>query len=190
MKVLNALQLAQIPLDNETIKQHFDNALGRIKKEKLAGPQSKPATFLAYIDQFVKDAEEGKRLTIKSHRYAPITIKGFPKLKRTLERYARETGRGVNYENFTIDYYHHLKAWLTDRGLTLNYVGALLKDFKQLLKQAHEEGLHENTVFQHRDFKRLVEEVDNVYLSDEELTQLYNLNLTTAPVWIEFVIYF
>ena len=181
MKVLNALQLAQIPLDNETIKQHFDNVLGRVKKEKPDGTPSKPATFLAYIDQFVKDAEEGKRLTIKSHRYAPITIKGFPKLKRTLERYALDTGRSINYDQFTIDFYHHLKAWLTDRGLTLNYVGALLKDFKLLLKQSHDEGLHENTVFQHRDFKRLVEEVDNVYLSEEELTRLYDLDLTTAP---------
>lgn len=178
MKVLNALQLAQVPFDNETIKQHLDNALGRVRKDKGAGAESKPATFLAYINQFVSDAETGKRLNSKSHRYAPITIKGFSKLKRTLERYGRETGRGVNYSNFTIDYYHQLKTWLTDRGLTLNYVGALLKDFKLLLKQAHAEGLHENIVFQHRDFKRLVEEVDNVYLSDEELHQLCDLDLT------------
>ena len=176
MKVVNALQLAQLPLDNETIKEHLDNALGRAKKEKTTN--AKPATFLAYVDQFVTDAETGKRLTVKSHRYAPITIKGFSKLKRTLERYARETGRGLNYDHFTIEYYHQFKSWLTDRGLTLNYVGALLKDFKLLLKQSHYEGLHENTVFQHRDFKRLVEEVDNVYLSDDELNQLYALDLT------------
>ena len=36
MEVLNALQFAQIPLDNETVKQHLDNALGRVKREKPA----------------------------------------------------------------------------------------------------------------------------------------------------------
>ncbi len=177
LKVLNALLLAQIPLDNETIKGHLDNALGRTKKEQPA-VAVRPVTFLEYVDQFVREAEAGKRLTVKSHRYAPITIKGFSKLKRTLERYGRETGRGLNYPHFTIEYYHQFKSWLTDRGLTLNYIGALLKDFKLLLRQSHAEGFHENTVFQHRDFKRLVEEVDNVYLSDEELIRLNDLDLS------------
>lgn len=179
LKVLNALQLAQIPLDNDTIKQHLDTTLNRVRTAKTT--ETKPATFLAYIDRFISDAETGQRLTVKSHRYAPITIKGFSKLKRVLERYAKETRRGVDYDHFTIEYYHQFKSWLTDRGLTLNYVGALLKDFKLLLKQSHYEGLHENTVFQHRDFKRLVEEVDNVYLPTHELQQLYDLDLKGAP---------
>lgn len=177
-KALNSLQLAQIPLTNEIIKQHFDNALGRVKKALV---EPKQQNFIAYITQFVEEAESGKRLNSKSHRYAPITIKSFAKLKRNLERYSQETGQGVDYSDFTIEYYHKLKSWMTGRGLTLNYVGALLKDFKLLLKQSHSEGLHQNTVFQHRDFRRLVEEVDNVYLSDEELTILFNLDLSKHP---------
>lgn len=179
LKVLNSLHLAQIPFDNETIKQHLDNALGRTKK--APAPVDKPQTFLQYVDQFIEDAQTGRRLNSKSHRYAPITIKGFSKLKRLLERYGRETGQRIDYPDFTIAYYHKLKSWMTDRGLTLNYVGALLKDFKLLLRQSHGEGMHANTVFMHRDFKRLVEEVDNVYLSTQELTQLYKLDLSNNP---------
>jgi len=185
MKVVNAMQLGGVLLDNETIKQYLDNELGReradVRNKEKSATAVKPITFLGYLDQFVSDAETGQRLNSKSQRYAPITIKGFTKLKRTLERYGRETGRGINYDQFTIEYYHHLKSWLTGRGLTLNYVGALLKDFKLLLKQSYQEGLHQNTVFQHSDFKRLVEEVDNVYLSEEELTRLYALDLRKAP---------
>lgn len=180
LKVLNALQLAQVPIDNETLKQHLDTALNRVKREKPV-VEAKTATFLGYIDQFISEAQDGKRLTIKSHRYAPITIKGFAKLKRTFERYTLETGQGANYDDFSIEYYHRFKSWLTDRGLTLNYIGALLKDFKLLLKQAYNEGLHQNTVFLHRDFKRIVEEVDNVYLTNDELNQLYDLDLTKHP---------
>ncbi|QHV97282.1 site-specific integrase [Spirosoma endbachense] len=176
LKVLNSLHLAQIPFSNETIKQHLDNALGRTKKTVVA--QAKPTTFLAYIDQFILDAHSGKRLSSKSHRYAAVTIKGFSRLKSALERYHQETGRGISYDNFTIDFYHEFKSWLTDRGLTLNYVGALLKDFKLLLKLSYNEGLHANTFFQHSDFKRLAEEVDNIYLSSEELTQLSQLDLS------------
>jgi integrase len=182
VKVVNAIQLAGVSLDNDTIKQHLDKELGREKKEKPAPTvTNQSATFLGYLDKFVSDAETGTRLNSKSQRYAPITIKGFTKLKRTLERYSRETHRGVNYDDFTIEYYHHFKTWLTGKGLTLNYVGALLKDLKLVLKQSHSEGHHQNTVFQHSDFKRLVEEVDNVYLTEDELTRLFALDLKKTP---------
>lgn len=184
VRVLNAMQLGGVLLENEPIKQHLDNELGRVKKEKpmkAGADAAKTGTFLGYLDQYVSDAETGKRLNSKSQRYAPITLKGFTKLKRTLERYSKETGQGINYDQFTIEYYHQFKSWLTSKGLTLNYVGALLKDLKLTLKQSYQEGFHQNTVFQHSEFKRLVEEVDNVYLTEQELARLYSLDLKKSP---------
>ncbi|MFD2569961.1 site-specific integrase [Spirosoma soli] len=179
-KVLTALQLAQIPLDNETIKQHLDTELGRAKKVK---PVDDVAVvhepFTAYIERFVTEAKAGKRLNARSVHYAAYTLAGYMKLKRVLERYRTETGNSTDYDAYTLDYYNAFKLWLTGRGLTLNYVGTLLKDLKVMLKQAHYDGMHTNLIFQHRDFKKLVEDVDNVYLTDDELTQLYSLNLST-----------
>lgn len=178
-KVLNALQLAQIPLDNETIKQHLDAELGRSKKVK---PVEEVATvnepFTAYIERFVKEAQSFQRLNARSVHYAAYTLAGYMKLKRVLERYKAETGNPVDYDAYSLDYYHAFKLWLTGRGLTLNYVGTLLKDLKVMLKQSHYDGRHTNLIFQHKDFKKLVEEVDNVYLSDDELTRLYELDLS------------
>src|SRR5919199_491391 len=178
-KVLTALQLAQIPFDNETIKQHLDAELGRVKKNKLADNVAVAhESFTAYIERFVAEAKAGKRLNARSVLYAPYTLAGYMKLKRVLERYRAETGNPTDYDAYTLDYYNTFKLWLTGRGLTLNYVGTLLKDLKVMLKQAHYDGMHTNLIFQHRDFKKLVEEVDNVYLTDDELTQLYNLDLS------------
>ncbi|WP_138993404.1 site-specific integrase [Larkinella sp. C7] len=176
-KVLNALQLAQIPFDNETIKQHLDTELGRTKKINVV--EAKTELFTDYIERFVKEAEAGKRLNSKSIRYSHYTLAGYMKLKRILERYQAETRKGIDYKDFSLDYYHAFKLWLTGRGLALNYVGTLLKDLKVMLKQAHADGMHSNNVYQHRDFKKLVEDVDNIYLTDEELTILYNLDLST-----------
>ncbi|GAB4012865.1 site-specific integrase [Spirosoma migulaei] len=179
-KVLTALQLAQIPLNNETIKHHLDAELGRTEKAKSTKQIAAiRESFTAYIERFVNEAQSGKRLNAKSVHYAISTLDGYMKLKRILEKYSVETGNSVDYDAYSLDYYHALKLWLTDRGLTLNYVGTLLKDLKVMLKQAHYDGLHTNMVFQHRDFKKLVEEVDNIYLSDNELTQIYNLDLAT-----------
>ncbi len=181
-KILNTLQLAGIPLENETIKQHLDNELGRdradVRRKEKPTLTPKTETFPEYIARFVEDATTGKRLNAKSQCFAPITIKSFAKLLRALERYQTETRRGIDYADWTIGEYHALKSYLTNRGLTINYIGALLKDLKQLLKQSHGEELHTNPVFMHRDFKRLVEEVDNIYLTSDELQTLAHLDLS------------
>lgn len=177
-KVLNALQLAEIPFDNAIIKQRIDVELGRSKKPKQIENPVGQESFTDYIERFVKEAQTGKRLNARSVHYATYTLAGYMKLKRVLDKYRLETGNPTDYDAYTLDYYHAFKLWLTGRRLTLNYVGTLLKDLKVMLKQAHYDGLHNNLIFQHRDFKKLVEEVDNVYLTDEELTLLYNLDLS------------
>nr|WP_317171525.1 hypothetical protein [Spirosoma profusum] len=43
-----------------------------------------------------------------------------------MEKFSRETGQRVDFADITIEVYHRLKSWMTERGLTLNYVGTLL----------------------------------------------------------------
>ena len=136
---------------------------------------------MAYIERFVEEGQAGRRLNAKSSHYSRFTLAGYLKLKRLLEDYSNATRQPIDYPAFTLDFYNGFKVWLTDRGLTLNYVGSLMKDLKLMLKQAHSDGLHTNTIFQHRDFKKFSEEVDSVYLTDTELTALYDLDLTKTP---------
>ena len=56
-----------------------------------------------------------------------------------------------------------------------------MKNLKMMLKQAHADRLHTNTIFQHKDFKKFSEEVDSIYLTETDLTRLYNLKLTDTP---------
>jgi integrase len=181
VRVVTRLQLAGGHLDNAALKQHLDRELDKVVRQpKTASIVAAPVreTFTAYIERFAREAEAGKRLNHKSLHYAPYTLAGYMKLSRKLVIYQTETGRGIDFDDLTLDFYDHFKRWLTAQGLTLNYVGTLLKDVKVMLKQAHADGMHQNTAYQHKNFKKLVEEVDNVYLSDAELTTLYSLDLT------------
>ncbi|MDB5240455.1 MAG: integrase, partial [Spirosoma sp.] len=175
--VLNRLQLAGVPITNNLIKLHLDRELGRESKTSLTLTEA-IEPFTDYIVRFVKEAEAGNRLTAKETKYAAYTLAGYMKLKRVLDRYQTETGNSIEYDAYTMPYYDAFKLWLTNRGLTLNYVGTLLKDLKVMLKQSHIDGLHENTIYQNPKFKKLVEDVDNVYLSEEELNTLYHLDLS------------
>ena len=182
-QVITALQLAGVTISNELIKQHLDQTLNRIRVSQTKKDKAQPPaeTFTGYLERFVEEARVGRRLNAKSSQYSRFTLNGYLKLKRLLEDYSKATGQPVDYSAFSLDFYHLFKLWLTRRGLTLNYVGSLLKDLKVMLKQAHADGLHSNTIFEHKDFKKFSEDVDSVYLTDNELTRLYSLDLTNTP---------
>jgi integrase len=182
-QVVTALQLSGAKISNDLIKQHLDHILDRVKvsQKKKEQPQPLLEPFTGFIERFVEEARIGRRLNAKSSQYSRFTLNGYLKLKRLLEDYNKATGQSVDYPAFSLDFYHLFKLWLTSRGLTLNYVGSLLKDLKVMLKQAHSDGLHTNTIFQHKDFKKFSEDVDSVYLTSDELTKINNLDLSATP---------
>ena len=62
------------------------------------------------------------------------------------------------------------------KGYKTNMKGTQIKNLKAVMNAAYKEGLHSNTAYQF--FKKQTEEVDNVYLTEEELKALYDLPLT------------
>ncbi len=98
------------------------------------------------------------------------------KFRNILTDYQLQTRRVLDYDAFTLDFYNRFKKHLAALGHSLNYVGAVLNGVKKLLKQAHDEGLHQNTAFQLRDFKKIEEDIDTIYLNNDELTNLYDYN--------------
>lgn len=136
---------------------------------------------MQFIDRFVEEGRAGRRLNAKSSCYSLFTLAGYLKPKRLLENFSDAAGQLIDYPAYGLDFYNAFKGWLTGQGLTLNYVGSLMKNLKMMLEQAHADGLHTNTIFQHKDFKKFSEEVDSIYLTETDLTRLYNLKLTDTP---------
>ena len=179
LQVLNSLSLAQIPFDNDSIKDHLDNALNRTKKAKPVEVVAE--TFIDYITRFVEEAREGQRLNAKNARFAPGTLVNFLKFRNILANYQQTTGKPLSYDAFTLSFYESFKKYLTTQGHTLNYVGAVLNGVKMLLKYAYRDKLHTNTDCLEKEFRKIEEEVEGVYLNDDELNLLFNLDLSTNP---------
>jgi integrase len=66
-------------------------------------------------------------------------------------------------------------------GLAKNTIGTHLKKIKQMLKEAHQAGLHSNTSYQA--FQTMQEQVDAIYLTMDEIEAIYNL--TDLPAYLE-----
>ena len=98
-----------------------------------------------------------------------------------------ELSRGIikarDFDDITVDFYNEFVKFFYDRNCGANYIGKHIKSLKTIMRQAREDGLHNNNEIERKAFKTLSEEVDNIYLTEAELQKLYNLDLSENHVW-------
>ncbi|MGC9353348.1 MAG: site-specific integrase [Mariniphaga sp.] len=125
--------------------------------------------FYAFAEQFIKESAATK---------APGTIMTY---KQALNR-LRVFDPTLDFDDFDLNFYYKFLAHLKEVGITNNTMGKHIKVLKTILNEATERGLNTNLEFRKRKFKVFKEEVDSVYLSEEELDTLfdYREHLTEA----------
>lgn len=86
-------------------------------------------------------------------------------------------GARITYDDVNYNLYIDLIKWLkTKKGYKPNMQGQIIKCLKAVMNEAYKRGYHRNEAF--RDFSKPKEEVENIYLSLQELDAIYNLPLT------------
>lgn len=162
-------------------------------------------TMNQYIKRFVEDAESGKRLanagnTKKRYSYGSIRVlTGFmqswntfqgietppkkpkpgqkPKKQRG-KKYPPQPYKPLNFEDVTIDVYEDFVKYFYGRGCSANYIGKHIKSLKTIMRSARDEGLHKNMEIERKAFKTISEPVEPIYLTQEELNRIYELDLS------------
>ncbi|WP_246168928.1 site-specific integrase [Rudanella paleaurantiibacter] len=176
VKLANSFALSKTPLTPENFKTHLNERL-KPKQVKAVKPK---LTFVEFVEEFANGCESGKNLTAQNRRYSNYTIKDYRKTGKVIERYQKRHPERLGFDAFTLPFYERFKKYLTTEGYSLNTIGSTIKNIKILLKQAYRAGYHANMIFRHEDFKKCSEEVDNVYLDEEELQRLYDLDLSKS----------
>jgi len=139
-------------------------------------------TFMSYFDKFIKDSEAGTRLTKKGKPITPGTIKTYYTTKVCLENYQTHARKSVDFDNIDMAFYNDFTKYLTlVIKQSTNYIGKHIKVIKTVLHEATELNINTNLSFKGRGFTTITEEADTIYLSEHELQQLHNLNLTDSP---------
>jgi site-specific recombinase XerD len=67
---------------------------------------------------------------------------------------------------------------IKNKTLSTNSISKVIKNIKMWMASAYEEGLHTNTTYASRMFKKPSEDAENIYLSEEELLKI---RYTTLP---------
>ncbi len=181
IQTMSALQLAKVPVDNPTLKLHLDNYLDKDRPRPLEKVAAPVASFVDWIADFVAGAKAGRKLNARGGRFSDGTLINYNKFRNKLLEYQTETGQRLTNDSFTLDFYDSFKSYLVRKGNSLNYVGAILNGVKMLLKQAYSAGLPVGEDCKSREFRKLEEEVDSVYLTNTDLDKLFALDLTKGP---------
>lgn len=145
--------------------------------ERLNRPERavKGSHFYDSLDKIIAEAEAGQLLTPKGTKYAAGTIRAMKKSKNRLH----DALPHLNFSTIDLNAYNEFILYCHKQKYSLNYISALIKDWKTFMEIAYLKGWHSNMIHRHKEFKRVEEESYQVYLNEEEILALYEVELDT-----------
>lgn len=183
-KEIDRLESESKKIDLNDLKEKLDKKYRKVKKVKQ---RSKELDLTAYINRFVEDIDSGKRTyTTKSgilRRYSKSTVKEYTNWKTQYQGFQKDQMKKYNFNDIDMKFYKRYVDYFTQKDYTTNSIGKQVKNLKAVMNAAYEDGLHANLTFKNSNFKTLKGETKDVYLTQDEVNELYKLKLRDNPIY-------
>lgn len=179
IELRRSFDLSGLELSPELFKEHLDKEFK--KDTRKTKEESYKETFFHFIQRFIDEAKAGTRLIKrKNKRYSPETLKTHQTTLTNLEEYKTyKGGRQIDFDDIDQEFHGDFIAWLTnEKKYAINSIGNQIKHIKTWLRASGKEKLHQNRIFEDDEFNKPVEESDSIYLTDNDLTAIYDLDLS------------
>jgi integrase len=125
-----------------------------------------------FILEFIKKCEEGK-ISRK-----PVTVQKYRAVLSHLQEFCRIHKYELTFDAITLEFYYDFCQFLWDVKKHCDAtVGNQVKYLKTFMQEAYSMDLHTNLSFQKKQFKKFEGETDSVYLTEEEILKIYNIDL-------------
>ncbi len=148
-------------------------------------------TFLDYFEDFVNRSMRGQRIDPKSKEPVRLGVsKGYQTTLNHLRGFDSYNKRKLDFDTIDLEFHRDFTEYLTtapvnEEGkpllLSANTVGSNFQRIKAVLNEATERGYNSNMTFRSKYFVKQTEESDTIYLSDKELQELQDLDLSESP---------
>ena len=164
---------------------HKDVIEERQRQQEEAKPQdeAKKVTLMEWIESFIEQCESGERLKRKSTKNVTAgTIKTYRGTLAQLKAYQEKRHRIIDFEDVTLDFYDDWRKFFLEkkskkgeaRPYSPNTIGKHVKNLKIFLYAAKDMKLTTNSDFESARFSADSVDVENVYLTDERVQQMYD----------------
>ncbi|UKK52170.1 site-specific integrase [Prevotella sp. E13-17] len=142
-------------------------------------PTPQRMTLEAWITEFIRQCETGERLKKKStKKVTPGTIKSYKGTLAQLIEFQTKKHRKIDFDDVTMDFYDSWKRFFIDKNYSPNTIGRHIKNLKIFLFAADDMKLTTSTEWKSSRFSVDHEDVDNIYLTEERIQQMYDFDPT------------
>jgi len=171
---------------NAQIRAELDKQLRRKKKCVAKAEATKEQRtfkdFLSFIDFYIDQCKKGFLLNSKGLRLSSGTIRSYEMAKVILKKYTSDRHKKLTFESIDMDFYNDFVEYLNSaehqRGkYKPNVIGKFIKQVKTFMRYAYDNNYTQNRDFEKKGFKVFREDVETIYLNEDELEALYNLEL-------------
>ena len=158
-----------------TLDRARDEILARLRPDEEQYPVvEQRVTMMEWIRTYIHQCETGERLKQRSSRQISLgTIRSLKGTLSQLEGYQDSRHRIVDFDDVSLDFYDDWRRYFVTKGYSPNTIGRHVKNLKTFLRAAKDMKLTDNTAFESARFAAESVEVDNVYLTDERVQELY-----------------
>jgi len=123
------------------------------------------------LKTFIKDF-------IKTSTKKPNTVKQYNTSYNRLLAYESHSRKNLNFDDIDLYFYNDFTKFMMEKDYSLNSIGTSVKNIKVFMNEAVERGLTKNLEFRNKKFKIVEEETENIYLSEDEIKKIYELDLS------------
>lgn len=160
----------------ESVKHDVLNGMMQIVEVKPKGRM----LFEDFLTSYIEDMETGRRTKKgRTVKVSPAYIKGLRIIQKQIRNYQKETHRKLGLDDMTMETRNSLVGYWKERGLMPNAINSYMTDVRTVAKAAYEDKLTKCDDFRHSDFVPKKEEVDNIYLTPEQIQEMLDLDLST-----------
>lgn len=139
---------------------------------KLIGKKS-IENLHSFWTNFLRDCENGKQ------KRAWATIKKYREALGSIKKFNLKYNRRSDFDTINKEWYDSYTGYLrTERKLNETSVGDHIKLIKAIIRMAYDLGISTNIEFQKKYFKVTKQESDSIYLTEDEILLIENVDLT------------
>ena len=169
----------------EKVKNHFDAFKKNTNTENEPTPDEPTPehvpTFFEFVESFIHEAKtKPNRHTVNHTPVKSGTIRSYLTTLNLFKRYNDEVQR-FDFDDIDMDFYNNFSKWCDSLGFKKGYKGKNIKTLKTWMSSAVRNGITTNVKFRDTDFVSVKETADTVYLSLDELTTIWKLDLSKSP---------
>lgn len=182
-------------VDKDSVRKIISDIIYRDEREATEAAAEEAArqeaeanrmTLQKYIKLYIEQIKSGARQTDHGRNYAASTVKSIVTSMNQWDAFQKQVKRVYDFGDIDMMCYYDYTNFLKSKtktvdgvrvfdGYSINTVGKCIKELKAILYAAEAEGFHKNNLWKDKKFKGTRIEVDNVYLTRDELQRIMDL---------------